>query len=59
MSVHNFPEILTKAVNRSRGMTNYSLALLNVMNPHVFFSEETPLNLAYLRGVQYIRAHLI
>ncbi len=40
-------------------MVDYSLALLNVMNPQVFSDEETSLNLAYLGGVQYIRDHLI
>lgn len=49
----------TKAVNRSRAMIDYSLDLLNVMYPQAFTDEKTPLNLAYLSGVQYIRDHLI
>ena len=49
----------TKAVNRSGRMIDYSLALLNVVHPHVFSSERTPLNEAYLMGVQHIRENLI
>lgn len=49
----------TKAVTRSGRMAEYSLALLNVMYPHVFSRERTPLNEAYLKGVQYIRENLI
>ncbi|BDB98497.1 IS1 family transposase [Saccharolobus caldissimus] len=49
----------TRAVNRSKRMVDYSLALLNVMYPHVFSREKTPLNEAYLREVQNIRENLI
>ncbi|QGA69280.1 IS1 family transposase [Sulfolobus sp. E11-6] len=49
----------TRAVNRSQRMVEYSLALLNVMYPHVFSREITPLNETYLRAVQYIRDNLI
>jgi len=49
----------TRAVNRSRRMVDYSLALLNVMYPVVYSREKTPLNEAYLKGVQYIRSKLI
>ncbi|QXJ32616.1 hypothetical protein J5U21_02267 [Saccharolobus shibatae] len=48
----------TRAVNRSR-MVEYSLALLNVMYPVVYSREKTPLNQAYLKGIQYIRNKLI
>ncbi|AAK42777.1 Partial transposase in ISC1173 [Saccharolobus solfataricus P2] len=49
----------TKAVTRSMRMTEYSLALLNVIYPHIFSRGRTPLNEAYLKGVQYIRENLI
>jgi len=40
-------------------MVDYSLALLNVMYPVIYSREKTPLNEAYLRGVQNIRETLI
>jgi hypothetical protein len=40
-------------------MVDYSLALLNVMYPVIYSMEKTPLNEAYLRGVQNIRENLI
>ena len=49
----------TRAFNRSERMVDYSLALLNVMYPHVFSRDKTPLNEAYLRGVLNIRENLI
>ena len=49
----------TRAVNRSQRMVDYSLALLNVMYPVIYSREKTPLNEAYLRGVQNIRETLI
>jgi insertion element IS1 protein InsB len=49
----------TRAVNRSQRMVDYSLALLNVMYPVIYSREKTPLNEAYLRGVQNIRENLI
>ena len=45
----------TRAFNRSERMVDYSLALLNVMYPHVFSREKTPLNEAYLRGLLNIK----
>ncbi|QGA53910.1 hypothetical protein GFS03_04630 [Sulfolobus sp. E5-1-F] len=46
-------------VNRSQRMVDCSLALWNIMYPHVFSREITPLNETYLRTVQYIRENLI
>jgi IS1 family transposase len=49
----------TRAFNRSERMVDYSLALLNVMYPHVISRDKTPLNEAYLRGLLSIRKTLI
>ncbi|MBB5255225.1 hypothetical protein HNQ62_003000 [Sulfurisphaera ohwakuensis] len=40
----------TRAVNRSERMVDYSLALLNVMYPHVFFKGEDSLERGLLEG---------
>jgi len=40
-------------------MVDYSLALLNVMHLVIYSRERTPLNEAYLKGVQYSRENLI
>ena len=49
----------TRAVNRSEAMVNYSLALLYVIYRVVYSREKTPLNEAYLKGIENIRNKLI